>query len=250
MRYLLATATLGAALLGTACSGDDTNPPAPEAGTGDATVTDGGGDAHADASADATLDAEDAYIPPCTPHDAAGFTDAEIQAGEQIVIARKCEQCHGMELQGNRSGVPSATAEGGLAYPPDLTPDPVNGLGCWTDSQIQRAFLHGIDNEGQPLCNPMPHFGELGTSSIDDAGALEVLAYLRTIPIVVDPYVPNTPACPVPSEDAGEDSGTPDSGVDAGDASSNDAGDASSNDAGDASANDAGIFDSGSDGAG
>jgi hypothetical protein len=248
MRYFLATASIGAALLVTACSGDDTNPPAADAGApNDATVTDGGSDARSDASADATLDAEDAEVPPCAPYDAALFTDAEIHAGEAIVIARKCEQCHGMDLGGNRSGVASATAEGGLAYPPDLTPDPVNGLGCWTDSQIERAFLHGIDNEGQPLCNPMPHFGELGASSIDDAGVFEVLAYLRTIPIVVDPYVPNTPACPVPSEDAGEDSGAADSGPDSGDASVTDAGDAGD---ADIDAGDAGIVDSGSDGAG
>jgi hypothetical protein len=228
----LASGVWGVAALGlVACAGDDTNPPLPDAGTSDATVSDGGGGDAIGADSDAG-DANDLDAAACTPFDAAVYTDAEIQAGLKIVLARKCEQCHGLQLQGNQNGLPSiptavtTEAEGGIAYPPDLTPDPINGLGCWTNAQIERAFLHGIDNEGVLLCNPMPRFGEEGDAGIDEAGAAAVVAYLRSIPIVVNPNVPNTPACypPPPPVDAGEDAaadagldGAVDAGGDAGD---------------------------------
>jgi hypothetical protein len=192
-----------AATAGLSACGDDTIILLPDSSAPvDATTEVGPLDASGDATSHDAQEEE-----PCAPYDASGFTDAEIQGGAQIVASRKCEQCHGEELQGSSNPLPSTNAEGGFAYAPDLTPDPVNGLGCWTNAQIERAFLHGIDNEGQPLCNPMPHWGELDDGGIDEAGAEEVLAYLRTIPIVVNPNVPNTGNCPAPEEDAGEEAG-------------------------------------------
>jgi hypothetical protein len=226
--FALAAMGMAVTALGlVACSGDDTDTPLPvsDAGPGDATLGgDGGtGDAssHADApSSDGGTELDGSAA--CVQVDAAAFTDAEVQAGLAIVLARKCEGCHGEQLQGNSNGLPSTNADGGMAYPPDLTPDPVNGLGCWTNDEIARAFLHGIDKAGDPLCNPMPQFGEPGASGgeIDDAGAAAVVAYLRSIPVVVNAKVPKTPACFPPvvvdgGADAGTDAGHHDAGTDA-----------------------------------
>jgi hypothetical protein len=261
----LAAMGLGLASVGlVACSGDDTDIPLPDAG-GDATIASDGSSGDATTSSDAGVDTgADANVDAnavdggatCTPFDAGTYSDAEIQSGLAIVVARKCEGCHGEQLQGNANGLPSTQADGGMAYPPDLTPDPVNGLGCWTNAEIERAFLYGVDKNGLPLCNPMPQFGNEGSSSIDDAGAAAVVAYLRSIPIVVNPHVPKTPACyPVAVVDAGTDAGVDagadagaDSGFDAGlDATASaeagpgaqDAGDAGAEDASDAGAEDA-----------
>jgi hypothetical protein len=225
----LATFGLGLAALGlVACAGDDTNPPPPDAGVTDATLVDGGlGDSSSDGGEGGA----------CVAFDASSLSDAEVQAGRAIVVASKCGKCHGQQLQGNQNGVPSTTAEGGTAYPPDLTPDPETGLGCWTNEQIARAFLHGIDDQGELLCDPMPRFGELADGGITAAGAAAVVAYLRSIPAVSSPNIPSTGACPVP---APVDGGPEDAGHDAGDASAADAGDASVADAGDASVADAG----------
>jgi hypothetical protein len=195
-----------------ACVGDDTNPPSPDAGVTDATVSsDGsGGDSASASASDAGVDGGE-----CVPYDAAGLSDAEIQAGKAIVLQSKCGKCHGQELQGNQNGVPSTTAEGGIAYPPDLTPDPIMGLGCWTNQQIANAFLYGIDNQGALLCNPMPHFSELADGGISEAGAAAVVAYLRSIP-AISTNVPSTGDCPVPTPtDGGEPDGGPDAAPDA-----------------------------------
>ena len=232
-RTTKALASIGwslAALAVLACSGDDTDTPLP---AGPDSGVDASKDATISVGADAGVDgagedaAEDSGV--CVPYDGAVFSDAEVQAGYQIVVARGCQQCHGLLMQGSSNPLPSTNAEGGLAYAPDLTPDPVNGLGCWTNAQIERAFLHGIDNEGDPLCSPMPHWGEV-PNPIDDAGAEAVLAYLRNLATVVNPTVPNTGNCPSPEDAGPEDAGPEDAGP--GDAGPGDAGEDSAMDAG------------------
>jgi hypothetical protein len=234
---------LGAAGL-LACSGDDTNPAPPDGGTADATTSDGSA---TDATTPTDSGASDAGASgdalACTPFDAAAFTDAEVQAGFAIVVARKCQQCHGDDLGGNPNGVPSSNEEGGTAYPPDLTPDPTTGLGCWTNREIERAFLDGINKAGQPMCNPMPRFGEEGDAGIGEAGAGALIAYLRSIPPVVR-HVPLNSACPPPTPvdagvDAGFDAGA-DASLDAGEDGGLDASEDATIDAGDATVTDAG----------
>jgi hypothetical protein len=221
----LAGIGMGTMLALAACSGDDTAVTFPDAGGTDATIADGASP-DATSAAEAGVDAgpsEDAG-PTCVLVDAAMFSDAEVQAGLAIVTAMQCHKCHGDDLQGNSAGLPSTNEDGGIAFPPDLTPDPDSGLGCWTTAQIERAFLYGIDNNGQPMCNPMPRFGEEGAAGIDEAGAGEVVAYLRSIPAVSNPHITKNSACPLPVPvDAGVDAAA-DGGADAGDASVTDGG--------------------------
>jgi len=181
-----------------AACGDDSVPLAPsEAGVHDATV-----EASADAELDGAAEASCAVDPgPLDPN--------EGDAGLQIIGTHRCKDCHGDQLSGNQDGVPSMTAEGGFAYPPNLTPDPATGLGCWTNAQIENAILNGIDNEGMLLCSPMPVFGHLpqDAGGLTPAEVAEVVQYLRSIPAIKE-TVMNTPACPVPPPiDASADAG-------------------------------------------
>jgi hypothetical protein len=190
-----------------ACDDGGTLAVHPDSGTapGDATTPDvGAGDAGADVAEEPEEEASCAV-------DAGPLDAATIAEGLQLVGQHRCENCHGSTLSGNNDGVPSLTAEGGLAYPPNLTPDPATGLGCWTNAQIENAILNGIDNEGMPLCSPMPLFGHLGDAGLDETQAAAIVEYLRSLPIDVN-NVPNTPNCPVPPP---VEAGTPDSGGDA-----------------------------------
>ena len=183
--------TTSASLAFVACSGDDsTGSAGQDSGAwNDAnTVADSGPKTDA-SSRDATTDANEAG-PECTSApDAAMYGLDAIDAGGLVVAAKGCHGCHTADLSGSTSTV------GGFAYPKNLTPDLMNGLGCWTDDEIARAILTGIDDQGETLC-VMPKF----EGSIDDAGIAEVVAYLRSIP-AVDKAIPET-ACPT---DAGED---------------------------------------------
>ena len=187
---LAMTASAGAVFV--ACSGDDSTGASTvqDSGTTNDATTGADTGSKTDASArDATADANEGG-PECTSApDAAMYGLDAIDAGGQVVTARGCHGCHTADLSGSTSTV------GGFAYPKNLTPDLTNGLGCWTDEEIARAILTGIDDQGEQLC-VMPQFQGV----IDDAGVSEVVAYLRSIP-AVDKVIPET-ACPT---DAGED---------------------------------------------
>lgn len=66
----------------------------------------------------------------------------------------------------------------------NLTSDPQTGLGNWTDGEILRAMREGIGKDGHVLFPQMPYKTYRETLSDDDA--LAVIAYLRTLPPIVN----------------------------------------------------------------
>jgi hypothetical protein len=200
-----------------ACIGDDTVVPTGDAGSSDATL-----DVAVEAESEAEAEASCAV-------DAGPLDDAEIQLGAAIISTHRCFDCHGQTLSGNNDGVQYAQDEGGFAYPPNLTSDPATGLGCWTNDQIENAILNGTDNEGVPLCPPMPRFGHVQDGGLDASQVQAVIEYLRSIPIYVN-QVPNTNCT---FSDAGPEAGPQDAGDAGHDATTSDAADGGS-DAGDA----------------
>jgi hypothetical protein len=85
-----------------------------------------------------------------------------------------------------------AGPDGGLGkiYAKNLTPDMDTGLGKWTDDQIKKAFLDGVDDKGNPLFPIMPYF-VFHNMTDDDANA--IVAYLRSIPAVKNEIPENEP---------------------------------------------------------
>ncbi len=122
--------------------------------------------------------------------DAGPLDPGEIQRGFDLIQQNQCQQCHGTLMDGNPDGVQVAGTQI-QQYPPNLTPDPATGLGCWTDGQIVTAILTGVDNQGQPLCGPMPHFASVGLSQSD---AEAIVTYLRSLP-ALPVNVQNAPDC-------------------------------------------------------
>jgi len=227
----------GAALLAVGCSGDDaTGPAATDGGpdaTTDATSQDSAADQSAsDAPADqTTTDAADAAdagsdggtdaAVSCTPYDAAGLDAASVEAGfEAVWQVYKCYSCHqndsqlvddagdGIVLSGNNDGL----GDSGTIFPPNLTPDPTTGLGCWSDPQIVNAILQGKLSDGGMLCPSMPLWGDALTmkdggpkpgTPMSQATAQTIVDFLRTLPSVVN-AVPKTTCA---TTDAGGDGG-------------------------------------------
>jgi mono/diheme cytochrome c family protein len=81
----------------------------------------------------------------------------------------------------------------GAVYAPNLT-NHATGLMGWTDAQIKRAFLDGLDADGNPLFPIMPYY-VLHNMSAEDADA--IVAYLRTVP-GVDQAIPDRQPLPFP----------------------------------------------------
>jgi hypothetical protein len=126
----------------------------------------------------------------CDVFDAGPLDPNLVSQGNQLVLQYQCEQCHGAYLEGNSDGVQLQNSSL-TQYPPNLTPDPATGLGCWTNEQVENAILNSVDNQGNAICGPMPHFIALGLTQAD---ALAIVTYLRSLP--PEPInVPSGPAC-------------------------------------------------------
>jgi mono/diheme cytochrome c family protein len=106
-------------------------------------------------------------------------TDSMAGQGYLAVEARGCGQCHQSPdpndgvLSGQTTAVP-----GTEAYGSNLTPDPDTGMDAWDAGDIAQAVLHGIDEQGEPLCPAMPSYADGGMGT---AEALAIAAYLQTL---------------------------------------------------------------------
>jgi hypothetical protein len=67
----------------------------------------------------------------------------------------------------------------GVSAAKNITSDVQDGLGGWTDAEIERAIRKGIGKDGRPLTPPMGYV-YYSTISANDMNAL--IAYLRSMP--------------------------------------------------------------------
>jgi hypothetical protein len=217
-----------------ACSSDDNSTtPAGQGDGRDATATDDGGEASPDSSnpmhpdsASPHVDASTDAGSSCTGFDASGLDDASVAEGFHAVWqVYRCWGCHqkasqkvddaggGIVLSGNNDGL----GDSGTTFPPNLTSDPVTGVGCWTNDELVQAILKGKDEDGTSLCPSMPKWGQaikttdggVRSGTPMDAGTAQAIVdYLRSLPVVSN-AVPDT-TCAAPGDggaDAGADAG-------------------------------------------
>lgn len=105
--------------------------------------------------------------------------DAAIARGAYIFAAADCATCHtdtknsGAPLAGGR---PLVTAFGTF-YTPNITPDPVSGIGRWSLADFSRALRDGIRRDGAYL---YPVFPFTSYSGMSDGDIADLYAYLMT----------------------------------------------------------------------
>jgi mono/diheme cytochrome c family protein len=66
----------------------------------------------------------------------------------------------------------------GLVQAQNITPDPENGIGNWTDGEVIRAIREGVDRKGVALFPMMPYEN---LRYMSDEDVRSVVAYLRTL---------------------------------------------------------------------
>lgn len=78
----------------------------------------------------------------------------------------------GGEMFGEKLGVP------GVIYSSNITSDTINGIGKWTDAEIERAITRGITKNGDTLfpIMPYPHYNGMSKEDI-----YSIIAYIRTL---------------------------------------------------------------------
>lgn len=107
-------------------------------------------------------------------------SSAELDRGKYVATISGCIVCHGNDLAGGHEAkLPDGS--GGSWRAPNLTTDPMTGLGRWTDEQIDAAVRQGMRPDGARLLPIMP-YGYY--HHMTDADARALVSYLRSVPAV------------------------------------------------------------------
>jgi mono/diheme cytochrome c family protein len=123
----------------------------------------------------------------------ARFTIAEWQAiekpgdparGRRIFFIGGCDSCHQKPDQPDPvqlgGGLELKTPFGSF-YPPNISSDPVDGIGAWRPLDLANALLSGVSPRGQHYYPAFPYTSYQRMKPVDVA---DLFAFLRTVPAV------------------------------------------------------------------
>lgn len=120
----------------------------------------------------------------------APMTQADkVARGEYLTTIMGCNDCHtpgtffgspdfSRKLSGSELGW---VGPWGTTYARNLTPDPQNGIGAWSEDDIVKTIRTGQRADGTPVLPPMPW--PMYTNLTDD-DAYSIAAYLKSLPAV------------------------------------------------------------------
>jgi len=107
-----------------------------------------------------------------------------VKRGFYLVTIGHCMECHSPRVNDRhdytRRGMGGQEFEGpwGKSVSRNITSDPDQGIGGWSDADIKRAMTQGIRKDGTPLKPPM---GFQWYARMTDGDLSAIVAYLRTI---------------------------------------------------------------------
>jgi mono/diheme cytochrome c family protein len=127
--------------------------------------------------------------PPTGPAPHAADADAA-RRGEYLFNAANCTNCHTDAKHGGArlAGGGAIETPFGTYYSPNITPDPVYGIGAWSDADFLQALRRGIAPDGGHYFSafPFPAF-----TFMSDRDILDIRAYLATQKPVAQPNRPH-----------------------------------------------------------
>jgi mono/diheme cytochrome c family protein len=106
----------------------------------------------------------------------------QIEKGRYLATVSDCTACHTLPGSGHEfAGGRAIETPFGTLLGPNITPDPVTGIGAWTDDEFVNALTKGTGRNGSHLYPAMPYTYYTKLSRDD---ALAIRAYLDTMPAV------------------------------------------------------------------
>src|SRR5262245_25160558 len=126
----------------------------------------------------------------------AGAAEAgDVERGAYLFAVAGCGGCHtelkqkGLPLAGG----PALKTPFGTFYGPNITPDPVHGIGGWSDADFVRALREGLSPDGSYL---YPAFPYPAFTRMRDEDMLAIKAYIFAQPPVAQPSRPHEVSFP------------------------------------------------------
>ena len=115
--------------------------------------------------------------------DAAGLErDGDAGRGKRVFDAGQCASCHATPGQPDRTvlgGGMALASPFGTMYPPNISPDPVDGIGGWRAVDLGNALLSGVSPRGTHYYPALPYTSYAHMRPGDVA---DLMAYVRTLP--------------------------------------------------------------------
>jgi mono/diheme cytochrome c family protein len=104
--------------------------------------------------------------------------------GRTLFYAGGCAACHAMPGEKDRTKLGGGMAlktRFGTFYPPNISSDPVDGIGAWSEAQFITAMTKGTSPQGRHL---YPAFPYTSFQRITDGDLRDLFAFLKTLPAV------------------------------------------------------------------
>jgi mono/diheme cytochrome c family protein len=108
----------------------------------------------------------------------------DLANGRTMFFAGGCSSCHAVPKQKDQTRLGGGLAlrsPFGTFHVPNISPDPKDGIGAWSEAQFVTAMTKGVSPEGQHLFPAFP-YTPYAHMRLDDVR--DLFAYLKTLPAV------------------------------------------------------------------
>lgn len=127
----------------------------------------------------------------------AGLTGDPV-AGEQVFYAAGCASCHSAQ---DARGDDKLVLSGGRSFPsdfgtfiaPNISSDPVFGIGSWSDLELATAIVKGTSPDGRHY---FPVFPYTAYAKAELQDIVDLISYIRTLPADATPSQPHDVSLP------------------------------------------------------
>jgi mono/diheme cytochrome c family protein len=123
-------------------------------------------------------------IPQSVPASALGPHRADRANGRTLFFIGGCASCHityGQKDPSNLGGGMALESPFGTFYPPNISPDPNDGIGRWSEADFVTAMAKGTSPDGEHLYPAFP-YTSYQRMSVNDLR--DLFAFLKTLPAV------------------------------------------------------------------
>src|SRR5262245_59687003 len=123
-------------------------------------------------------------IPATIPASALAQRTPNLENGKTMFFAGGCTACHAVPGQDDKTKLGGGLAlksPFGTFYAPNISSDPNDGIGGWTDAQFVTAMLRGTSPDGRHYypAFPYPSYQRMKLDDVRD-----LFAHMKTLPAV------------------------------------------------------------------
>lgn len=113
-----------------------------------------------------------------------GLETGDADAGRTVFAATGCASCHSADGTDALAGGKAFATEFGTFFAPNISTDPVVGIGGWSDADLIDAIMAGVGPDGAHF---YPAFPYASYNKMHAQDAVNLIAYLKSLPADATP---------------------------------------------------------------